>query len=143
VAGQFGRFFVVGVVGTALDFVLLWLLLRLGIWSPAAVTIAYVSATVAQFAANRHWSFRNFDRGAMAQARTYAAVAGANLLVALAFVEIGNFVLGLPPLMAKALSIPPSVLVSFFGNRNLTFGRGIRATFGPYVFQGRPGKKLN
>jgi putative flippase GtrA len=128
VIAQFGRFAVVGVLGTALDFALLWALLRLGVWSPLAVSIAYLAATAAQFVANRYYSFRSFDRPAADQARTYAVVSAINWGVALAFVELGTSVFALPPLVAKALSIPPSVAVSFFGNRHLTFGRGIRAT---------------
>ncbi|HVA32804.1 MAG TPA: GtrA family protein [Candidatus Baltobacteraceae bacterium] len=123
---QFARFAVVGVLGTALDFALLWLLMRWRVWLPLAVSGAYVTATVAQFVANRHWAFRSFERSAIAQGRTYAVVSAVNWGVAVAVVQIGVLVWGLPPLAAKALSIPPSVAVSFFGNRYLTFGRGIR-----------------
>jgi putative flippase GtrA len=128
VLAQFGRFVVVGVLGTALDFALLWLLLRAGVWQPAAVSVAYLSATAAQFVANRYYSFRSFDRAPLDQARTYAVVSAINWGVALAFVELGTAVFALPPLAAKAMSIPPSVAVSFYGNRHLTFGGGIRAT---------------
>jgi putative flippase GtrA len=126
--GQFGRFAVVGVLGTALDFALLWALLRLGIWQPLAVSAAYLAATAAQFVANRVYSFRAFDRAPVDQARTYAVVSAINWGVAVACVQLGTAAFGMPPLMAKAFSIPPSVAVSFFGNRHLTFGRGIRAT---------------
>jgi putative flippase GtrA len=125
---QFGRFVIVGVVGTALDFGLLWLLLRGGVWQPLAVSVAYVVATGVQFVLNRHYSFRSFDRAAVDQARTYLVVSAINWLVAVACVQAGTQALGLAPLWAKALSIPPSVIVSFLGNRYLTFGRGIRAT---------------
>jgi putative flippase GtrA len=128
VIAQFGRFAVVGVLGTVLDFALLWALLRAGVWQPAAVSIAYLTATAAQFVANRYYSFRSFDRAPIDQARTYAVVSAINWGVALAFVELGTAVFALPPLAAKAISIPPSVAVSFFGNRHLTFGAGIRAT---------------
>jgi putative flippase GtrA len=74
VIAQFGRFAVVGVLGTALDFALLWALLRTGLWQPAAVSIAYLTATAAQFVANRYYSFRAFDRAPIDQARTYAVV---------------------------------------------------------------------
>ena len=124
---QFGRFVVVCVLGTALDFALLWLLLRAGVWQPAAVSIAYLTATAAQFVANRYYGFRSFDRPPLDQARTYAVVSAMNWGVALAFVQLGTAVFALPPLVAKAISIPPSVAVSFFGNRHLTFGGGIRA----------------
>jgi putative flippase GtrA len=127
VIAQFGRFTIVGIVGTAIDFALFWLLLRAGLWEPAAVTIAYCLATATQFVLNRQYSFRSFDRAALDQARTYAVVSLANLGVALAFVQIGTQVAHLQPMIAKAISIPPSVAVSFFGNRYLAFGPGIRA----------------
>lgn len=123
---QFGRFTVVGVLGTALDFALLWAFLRLRVWLPLAVSIAYLAATAAQFAANRHYTFRNFDRAALAQSRTYAVVCALNWLVAVAVVQIGTSIFALSPLVAKACSIPPSAALGFFGNRYLTFGPGVR-----------------
>ncbi len=125
---QFSRFAIVGVLGTALDFGLLWLLLRVGAPLAFAVSAAYLAATAAQFVANRHYSFRNFDRAALAQARTYVAVSAINWGVAVGCVELGGAVFGMAPLLAKAFSIPPSVAVSFLGNRYFTFGKGIRAT---------------
>lgn len=136
-AAQFARFAVVGVLGTALDFALLWALLRGGLWTPLAVSIAYVAATAAQFVANRQYSFRAFDRPAADQVRTYAVVSTINWAVAVAFVQLGTAVFALPPLVAKAFSIPPSVAVGFFGNRHLTFGRGIRATLADLLWRRR------
>jgi putative flippase GtrA len=125
---QFTAYVAVGVIGTAIDFGLFWVLLRLHVPPPAAVTLAYGLATALQFFLNRHWTFRAFDRAAVVQAGTYLAVTLVNWIVALVFVEAGTYVFHLTPLVAKALSIPPSAVVGFLGNRYLTFGAGVRGT---------------
>lgn len=104
-----------------MDVALLWLLLRAGVWTPAAVTVAYVAATAAQFFANRHYTFRAADRPAALQGVAYALVCVANWLVALGCVEAAGAWFALSPMAAKALSIPPSAAVSFLGNRYFTF----------------------
>lgn len=119
----------VGVIGTSIDVGLLWVFLWLKLTPVVAVTLAYFTATAVQFFLNRHWSFRAFDRAAIHQFRAYVVVVLANWFVAVAFVEGGIHLFGLPPLVAKALSIPPSFAVGFLGNRYLTFGPGIRATY--------------
>lgn len=125
---QFLAYGVVGVAGTLLDVGLFWLLVRAGVSTPAAVTLAFFTATAAQFYANRQWSFRAFHRPASVQAPEYAIITLVNWLLALAIVEIGIAGLHLSPLLAKVLSIPPTALAGFVGNRYLTFGAGIRET---------------
>jgi putative flippase GtrA len=119
---QFVRYGLVGIVGTLLDFALLWALLHVRVWSPLAVTAAYGLATGVQFFLNRHWSFRATSGAVIPQAGTYAVITVINWLVALVFVEAGTSVFHLAPLVAKALSIPPSAVVGFLGNRYVTFG---------------------
>ncbi len=126
---QFVAYGVVGVAGTLLDVGLFWLLVRAGVWTPVAVTLAFFIATAAQFFVNRRWSFRAFHRPASVQAPEYAIITLVNWLLALAIVEIGIAWLHLSPLQAKALSIPPTAIAGFLGNRYLTFGAGIPATF--------------
>ncbi len=130
ISRQFAAYVVVGIIGTLIDFGLFWALLRLQVRPPAAVTLAYWLATAVQFYLNRHWTFRAFERAAAVQAGMYVAVTVINWLVALLFVEAGTHVFHLTPLLAKALSIPPSAVVGFAGNRYLTFGAGLRGTIG-------------
>jgi len=120
---------VVGVIGTATDVGLFWAMIRAGVWPAVAVSAAFISATALQFLLNRHVSFRAYDRPAFGQARTYVVVTAANWLVALLFVEGGLRIFHLDPLLAKAISIPPTAAIGFIGNRCLTFGPGIRATY--------------
>jgi putative flippase GtrA len=126
---QFVAYGVVGVAGTLLDVGLFWILVRAGLWTPAAVTLAFFTATAVQFFFNRHWSFRAFHRPASVQASEYAIITLVNWLLALAIVEMGVAWLHLSPLLAKALSIPPTAIAGFVGNRYLTFGAGISETF--------------
>lgn len=121
--GQLVRYAIVGALGTAFDFLLLWLLLRTSLPVPAAVTVAYGVATLGQFFLNRSWTFEAFERPVESQLATYILVTIVNWLLALVFVEIGTGALGIGPIAAKALSIPPSALVGFLGNRHITFRR--------------------
>ena len=120
---QFARYAVVGAFGTLLDVLLFWALIQLHVWTAVAVTAAFFLATAAQFFLNRHWSFRSFHRSVIVQAKTYTLVTIANWIVALLFVEAGTNLFHLSPLVAKALSIPPSGVLGFIANRYLTFGR--------------------
>jgi putative flippase GtrA len=110
-----------------LDVALFWMLVRVHVVVAVAVTLAFFTATVVQFFLNRHVAFANFDRPAVSQARTYAVIVVVSWLVAVGVVELGVRGLGLDPLVAKVVSIPPSAIVGFIGNRYLTFGPGIRA----------------
>lgn len=125
---QFVAYAVVGVVGTLLDVGLFWTFLRLGVWTALAVTLAFFLATAVQFFLNRQWSFRAVHRPAIVQAPVYVIVTIVNWLIALAIVEIGTATFHLAPLVAKAISIPPTALAGFVGNRYLTFGPGMRQT---------------
>ncbi|MGA8535560.1 MAG: GtrA family protein [Candidatus Tumulicola sp.] len=129
VVRQLTAYAVVGVIGTVLDVALFWVLVRLGVWIPLAVTLAFFGATAAQFVLNRHWSFRASHRPAIVQVPIYAIVTFVNLLLTLALVEAGIGLLHLSPIAAKVFSIPPTALVGFVANRYLTFGIGVRATF--------------
>lgn len=130
VSRQFAAYAVVGVAGTLLDVGLFATFLRLGLRTPVAVTLAFFLATALQFFLNRQWSFRAFHRAAIVQAPVYAIVTIVNWLIALAIVEIGVATFHLDPLVAKAVSIPPTAIAGFLGNRYLTFGPGLRKTIG-------------
>lgn len=124
---QFVAYGVVGVAGTLIDVGLFWLLVRASVWTPAAVTLAFLTATAVQFFLNRHWSFRAFHRPAGIQAPEYAIVTIVTLLLTIAIVESAIAWVHVSPITAKALSIPPTAIVGFVANRHLTFGAGMRA----------------
>ena len=126
ISRQFTAYAIVGLAGTVLDLSLFACFVKLGVWTPLAVTAAFFVATAAQFVANRNWSFRALHRPAIAQAPVYAIVTFVNWLLAVAIVEAGVARLHLAPLIAKALSIPPTALLGFIANRYLTFGPGWR-----------------
>lgn len=118
----------VGAAGTLLDFALFGLLVRSGVWVPASVAVAFLVATSVQFLMNRHWSFGATREPPGAQALPYASVTLVTLLLTVLLVEIGTRLLHLPPLVSKALSIPPTGALSFIANRYWTFGSVLRPT---------------
>ena len=126
-ARQFLTYGAVGVLGTALDFGLYWALIAARVFPWLAATLAFSLATAAQFYLNRTYSFAAFDRHVLAQLGSYIAVTLAQLLLTVAIVETSIRIGHLDPLVAKAISIPPTAVAGFLGNRYLTFGSGIRA----------------
>jgi putative flippase GtrA len=118
---QFTLYAIVGVIGTLVDLALFWVLVRAGVSAAISVTVAYFVATAAQFFLNRQYSFQAFDRAVLHQMGLYAGVTIASWLVALVVVEAGISFFHLAPLAAKVLSIPPTAIVGFLGNRYLTF----------------------
>ena len=118
---QAALYVVVGVAGTLVDFALFWALIAAHAWPWTAVTIAYMLSTAMQFVLNRRYSFLAFEGRVILQARNYAIVSVAQLLLTLALVEIGIQTFGLVPLVAKATSIPFTALGGFLGSRYFAF----------------------
>lgn len=128
-ARTFAGYVVIGVVGVALYFILLWCFVRLGFFPLAAFTLSYVIAITVQFFLNKYLNFRSFERAIHQQAGTYVAIAIINYAIMIAVEEFGLHVLHMSPLMSYALSIPVNLPVSYLAHRFLTFGPGIIGAF--------------
>lgn len=92
-----------------------------------ATSLSFLIATSTHFTLNRSFNFRNFDRPALHQIRTYAVVAGFTLLVQNVVVSSSVGMIGLAPIYAKMLGILVALPLGYFGHRYLTFGPGIDA----------------
>lgn len=101
------RFATVGFITTAIDFVL-FSLLAVGIGMPviAANTISYSTGVLTSFILNRTWTFglRVSDRGAARHAFKFGASNLLGLLLSNLIVTL--FLLVMPKLFAKGLSVP-------------------------------------
>lgn len=115
----------VGLVAAIVDLGTLRILLLLHAFLSAAVTGGYAASTCVHFTLNKYLSFRSFGRNIPQQAATYIAVILVVWAATLLSVEVLVRLLHMNAIIAKLISIPVVVPVSFLGHRHLTFGYGI------------------
>lgn len=94
---------------------------------PFSATVAYAIAVALQFLLNKYFNFKNFERSAASQIKTYLAVIFCCWLVTISIIEICVRFLNLIPLLGKLVAILVNIPLSFYCHRYLTFGQGIRA----------------
>jgi putative flippase GtrA len=126
---RFARFLVVGLSGTVIDFVLLWLLKGAGMPTLSANSLSFSAGAVSNFTWNRLWTFPD------ARGRHWAVQLGQFLAVSLVGLAINDVVvlllqaplgalLGHPDqgyLPAKLVATGVAVLWNYVGNRLWTF----------------------
>lgn len=131
---QFGRFVITGVLNTAIDFVILYLLIRLtgranGTPYSLFKGISFACATVNSYLLNKFWTFgagrNNGDAGELGR---FVAVALVSLLVN---ITAASIVVALGPvdglsaatwaLVGAVVGSGTALLFSFFGFRLLVF----------------------
>ena len=126
---RFARFLVVGLSGTAIDFILLWLLKGAGMATLSANSLSFSAGAVSNFTWNRLWTFPE------ARSRHWALQLAQFLAVSLVGLAINDVVvlllqaslgalLGHPDqgyLPAKVVATGVAVLWNYVGNRLWTF----------------------
>jgi len=119
VAGQFGRFLVVGLSNTVLSFLVYRLLLLLASPYVLAAALAFAAGAVNGYILNRRWTFEARDtaraRAAYVAVQVLGAAATTGLVVF--FVEV----VGIGRSWGYLLAIPPVTLAMFAANRIWTF----------------------
>lgn len=121
---QFVKFGLVGVVNTALHYVVFLLLFRaMGVPMLLASGLGYTVGLLNSYVMNRAWTFRVVGPRRTAEFVRFVVVnlvaMGANL-VALHLLTVA----GLIPEVAQVLAIGGSLVVNFVGNRIWVFGVG-------------------
>ena len=134
-ARRFARFLVVGLGGTAIDFVLLVLLQGIGVPLLVANSVSFSAGACSNFVWNRRWTFAD------ARARPWGVQLAQFFSVSLVGLAINDAIvvalqtplgslLGRPGqgyLAAKVAATGVAVLWNFFANRYWTFGDAGRA----------------
>lgn len=118
----------IGLAGVFVYIGVLWLLLKLGVSAPLAITLSYCAGGATQFFGNRYFNFRAFERTVMHQGSTYVLISIVNYLLTLAFVTVAVRFAGMSVLLATVLSLPITFPAAYLANRYLTFGAGIMAS---------------
>lgn len=117
-----GKFAVVGVVNTAIDFVIFTALVSGVSWPPVRANVVSYSCAIANsFLLNRHWTFSE-RRGHSRVGRQFILFAGCNLIgLGLSTAIVWALAQSLGALAAKAVSILGTFAWNYWTSRQLVF----------------------
>lgn len=119
---KFLKYAVVGVIVTAIDFVLLYIFVEFFyFWYILAATFSFLVALAISFFLNKFWTFKEMEKIALVQVMKFVALnllsMGINLVFLYVLVEFFSFWY----IFAKVVSVFVAVMVNFFGMRNWVF----------------------
>jgi putative flippase GtrA len=119
---QFIKFCLVGVVNTAIDFAIFYLLTRIaGIYFLLANFISVLAAMTFSFVFNKYWTFKNFNPGIKKQYLQFALVNLVYFILNNGIIWLGVTILGLGDLWSKLLATLIGLGWSFGANKIWTF----------------------
>lgn len=129
---QFIKFGLVGVMNTAVDFLVFTLLMLAGVHYLAAQVASYAAGTVNSYVVNKLWTFKGAglspEKGGSTGGRKdsgeflrFMAVNIGTLLLSLLFLYILKSGLGLNALLAKLLVTGVTVIVNYIGSKLWVF----------------------
>jgi len=121
IAGQFIRFILTGGTSLAVDLAALHLLIGAGLAQFIAVAVAFLIGVAVNLLMHKFFTFRETSRLHAAQLARYLAVVALNLAVTEAIFWFATASLGLAPIAAKLLSLPPVLLIGFSLSRAWVF----------------------
>lgn len=116
----FIRYALIGVTGVTLDVLSYIIFLKIGI-APVIATILSTSVGITNnFLLNYFFNFKTRDRMLVRYVKFYG-VGLTGIFITAALVFILHDVLGLGPLVAKLITIPPVVIIQFLLNKKISF----------------------
>ncbi len=118
------KYSVVGVSNVIIDMVVFVVLLQLGVWYVAAKVLSESAAILNGYTFNRRWTFRAGAHRYMKLLR-YVTIQGTGLLLNLALLTTLVEIVGLGPVLAAVIALPPVAAYCFLGNRLWTFGQHV------------------
>jgi|UniRef100_A0A7V3YIC5 putative flippase GtrA len=121
-AWQFGKFSLVGVLNTAIDFgVFMVLHGKMGLWYPVSQVISYSCGMTNSYLLNKFWTFKSRRRVHFIEVAKFVLVNLAALGIALGLLVLfrGKYAFG--PAESKVLATLGSLSVNFLGNRLWVF----------------------
>lgn len=118
---QFLLYAVIGGGGVIIDLGIFAVLIAVGgMHVLLANTISTAIAVVYSFAANSYGTFKVTNR-LLLRFASFAAVAGVGFVVSSLIIGVSVGILGLPPLLAKAITLPVVLILQFSLNKTITF----------------------
>jgi putative flippase GtrA len=121
---QFVKFNLVGLLNTALDFVLFSLLTWLGVFYIWAQCISYGVGMLNSYTLNKYWTFAQKGRLEPKQAMRFLVLNLGSLLLSLGMLAFLSDYLGIKILAAKLLTTAVTTLFNYAGNKLWVFRAG-------------------
>jgi len=123
------KYLAIGGFVFCIDAGLFQLLMLAGVPLAVTTTVSYAIGVCVHFVLNRQLNFRNFERSALSQLRTYLVVVFASYLLTLLIIEVLFRLFAVPPLAGKIAAIVINIPFGFVCHRYLTFGNGLGHAF--------------
>lgn len=117
---KFIKFNAVGLVNTAVDFLVFTLLVALGMNYVPAQVISYACGTLNSYIFNSRWTFKD-KRDSARRVLAFVAVNLVALGVSLGIQAVLNDHFGFQEIVSKIIALPFSIGVNFIGNRLFVF----------------------
>lgn len=116
---RFVRFGLVGVLNTAITFVLFWVLRAVSVDIDLANLLSYLAGMINSFVCNKLWVFRNHGKGWKREAAFFFL--GTGICWALQWCAFRGMLLILPELLAQLLGMCFYTLLNYLYNRLIAF----------------------
>ena len=120
---QFIRFSVVGVVNTALSYVVFLLLLWSGAHYLVASVVGYFCGIVNSYVLNRRWTFQSRQAARLPEFLRFCVVNAVGLALNTGVLHILVAWFGVSPEIAQLFALCASMIAGFIGNKLWTFNR--------------------
>ncbi|MGI6151074.1 MAG: GtrA family protein [Christensenellales bacterium] len=117
---RFIKFNAVGLINTAVDFLVFTLLVALRMHYIPAQIISYACGTLNSYIFNSRWTFQD-KRDSAARVFAFVAVNLVALGVSIGIQAVLNNYFGLQEILSKLIALPFSIAVNFVGNRLFVF----------------------
>lgn len=118
---KFIKFGITGVINTAVDFAVFWLLSLLGVNQYLSQIISYSCGMLNSYILNRSWTFESKSGFFGKQLFRFIAANILMLLISLAVLGVGTAALSLPKLAAKLIATAFTMCGGFLLNRLWVF----------------------
>jgi putative flippase GtrA len=118
---QFVKFNLVGILNTAVDFVIFWALTYTGLYHLISQVISYSCGTVNSYLLNKFWTFKHNKKAGGLEAMKFIIVNIVALSVSLLFLYIFRDIAGMHVMVSKLFATGFSVIVNFAGNKFWVF----------------------
>ena len=117
---KFIKFNAVGILNTAIDFVIFTVLVKLGLDAYVSQVISYSAGVLNSYIWNSRWTFK--EKGVTARRVVLFIVVNlVSLGISTGVIALCTQQFGLSEILSKVISLPFSIGVNFLGNRLFVF----------------------
>jgi len=120
---QAAKFLVVGGINTAVDFIVLYILVYFGMLASNAKLISYPCGVINSYFMNRNWTFKQKQKKSIAEIIKFILVNVVSYGVNAGIFNICITALGIDMFFANCVATGFSLIVNFIGNKVFVFNK--------------------